>query len=124
VTLAATYRAVMMPPKGGPDALQVVELPIEAGADQLRVRVPGSRCGRYRPHRIIRNLSVRSQIPFVPGYEAAGVVDAVRLGVTSFAVGQRVSAPTVYGAFGELLVRGAEHFLPIPDEVPTAMLPP
>jgi NADPH:quinone reductase len=37
--------------------------------------------------------------------------------VKGFAVGQRVAALTVWGAFGEVLVREAEHFLPIPDAV-------
>ena len=38
-------------------------------------------------------------------------------GVTRFAVGQRVAALTVYGGFAELLLRGAEHFLPVPAGV-------
>ena len=38
-------------------------------------------------------------------------------GVTGFAVGQRVAALTVYGGFAELLLRGAEHFLPVPAGV-------
>ena len=53
----------------------------------------------------------------MPGYEVAGVVDAIGAGVTGFEVGQRVAALTVYGGFAELLVREAEHFLPIPDGV-------
>src|ERR1700683_83884 len=57
------------------------------------------------------------KIPFVPGYEAAGVVDAIGAGVTGFAVGERVAALTVYGGFAELLIREAEHFVPIPDAV-------
>jgi NADPH:quinone reductase-like Zn-dependent oxidoreductase len=57
------------------------------------------------------------KIPFVPGYEVASVVDAIGRGVTGFEVGQRVAALTVYGSFAELLVREAEHFLPIPDGV-------
>jgi NADPH:quinone reductase-like Zn-dependent oxidoreductase len=57
------------------------------------------------------------KLPLVPGYEIAGVVDAVGPGVTGFTVGQRVAALTVYGGFAELLVREAEHFLPIPDGV-------
>jgi NADPH:quinone reductase-like Zn-dependent oxidoreductase len=56
-------------------------------------------------------------VPFVPGYEAAGVVDAIGEGVRGFEVGQRVAALTVYGAFAEFIVREAEHFLPIPDGV-------
>jgi NADPH:quinone reductase-like Zn-dependent oxidoreductase len=45
------------------------------------------------------------------------VVDAIGAGVAGFHAGQRVAALTVYGAFAEVLVREAEHFLPVPDEV-------
>ena len=57
------------------------------------------------------------KIPFVGGYEIAGVVEAIGGDVTGFQVGQRVAALTVHGGFAERLVRGAEHFVPIPDEV-------
>jgi NADPH:quinone reductase-like Zn-dependent oxidoreductase len=57
------------------------------------------------------------KIPFVPGYEVAGVVDAIGAGVTGLEVGERVAALTVYGSFAELLIREAEHFLPIPEGV-------
>ena len=56
-------------------------------------------------------------MPFVPGYEIAGEVDAVGAGVSGFKVGQRVAALTLYGGYGELLVRDAQHFTPIPDDV-------
>jgi NADPH2:quinone reductase len=52
----------------------------------------------------------------VPGYEVAGVVEAIGAVVTGFEV-HRVAALTVYGGFAELLVREAEHFLPIPGGV-------
>jgi len=47
-------------------------------------------------------------------------VDAIGPGVTGFTLGQRVAALTVYGGFGELLVRDAEHFLTIPAQVSDA----
>ena len=59
-------------------------------------------------------------MPFVPDYEIAGVVEAIGAGVTGFEIGQRVAALTRHGGFAELLVRGAEHFVPIPDAVPDA----
>ena len=63
------------------------------------------------------NYRYSPKIPFVPGYEAAGVVDAVGPGVESFEVGQRVAALTVHGSFAEILVRDADHFIPIPAGV-------
>ena len=116
--MAATYRAVMLTKKGGPEVLQVVELPVEPpGAGQLRIRVRAAGVGATDLTMLAGNYMFAPKIPFVPGYEVAGVVDAIGAGVTGFDLGQRVAALTVYGAFGELLVREAEHFLPIPDGV-------
>jgi NADPH2:quinone reductase len=56
-------------------------------------------------------------MPFVPGYEVAGVVDAIGANVIGFQVGQRVAALTVYGGFAEILVREAKDFVPISDGV-------
>ena len=116
--MAATYRAVMLTKKGGPEALQVVELPVEPpGPRQLRVRVRAAGVGSTDLIMLAGNYPYAPKIPFVPGYEVAGVVEAIGAGVTGFEVGQRVAALTVYGGFAELLVREAEHFLPIPDGV-------
>ena len=116
--MAATYRAVMLTKKGGPEVLQIVELPIEpTGPGQLRVRVRATGVGSTDLIILAGNYRYAPKIPFVPGYEVAGVVEAIGTGVTGFEVGQRVAALTVYGGFGELLVREAEHFLPIPDGV-------
>jgi len=83
--MAAQYRAVMLTKKGGPDALRIVELPIDPpGPAQLRVRVRAAGVGAT-------DLIIR--------------------------VGDRVAALTVYGGFAEILVREAEHFIPIPGGV-------
>lgn len=114
----ATYRAVMLTKKGGPEVLQVVELPIEQpGPGQLRVRVRAAGVGATDLMMLAGNYMFAPRIPFVPGYEVAGVVDAIGAGVTGFGLGQRVAALTVYGGFAELLVREAEHFIPIPESV-------
>ncbi len=116
--MAATYHAVMLTKKGGPEALQVVELPVEPpGPGQLRVRVGAAGVGSTDLIIVAGNYRYAPKIPFVPGYEIAGAVDAVGAGVVGFAAGQRVAAMTVYGGFAELLVRDAEHFVPIPDGV-------
>ena len=115
--MAATYRAVMLTKKGGPEVLQIVELPVEPPGPGLRVRVRAAGVGSTDLIMLAGKYPYAPKIPFVPGYEVAGVVEAIGAGVTGFEVGQRVAALTVYGAFAELLVREAEHFLPIPDGV-------
>jgi NADPH:quinone reductase len=113
-----TYRAVMLTRKGGPDVLQVVELPLAPpGSGQLRIRIQAAGVGATDVMMLSGNYPFAPKIPFVPGYEVAGVIDAIGAGVTGFEVGQRVAALTVYGGFAEYLVREAEHFLPIPAGV-------
>ena len=116
--MTGTYRATMLPRAGGPDILEVVELPVTGpGPGRLRVRVTACGVGATDLIVLAGKYSYAPKIPLVPGYEIAGVVDAIGDGVTGFTTGQRVAALTVYGGFGELLVREAEHFLPIPDGV-------
>jgi len=118
VPTAATYRAVMLTKKGGPEVLQVVDLPVQPpGPGQLRIQVRAAGVGATDLIMLAGKYLYAPKIPFVPGYEVAGIVDAIGAGVAGFQVGQRVAALTVYGGFAELLVREAEHFLPIPDAV-------
>jgi NADPH:quinone reductase-like Zn-dependent oxidoreductase len=116
--MPTTYRAVMITRPGGTEVLQSVDLPVvEPGPGEIRVRVRACGVGATDLTMLAGDYPFAPKIPFVPGYEIAGVVEALGAGVTGFNVGQRVAALTVYGGFGELLVRGAEHFIAIPDEV-------
>jgi NADPH:quinone reductase len=113
-----TYRAMMVTKKGGPEVLQVVELPVEhPGAGQVLVRVRAAGVGSTDLLMIAGNYLYAPKIPMVPGYEIAGVVEEIGAGVTGFEVGQRVAALTVYGGFAELILRNADEFIPIPDGV-------
>jgi NADPH:quinone reductase-like Zn-dependent oxidoreductase len=108
----------MLTKKGGPEVLEVVDLPVEApGPGQLRMRVRAAGVGSTDLIMLAGRYLYAPKIPFVPGYEVAAVVDAIGAGVTGFQVGERVAALTVYGGFAELLVREVEHFLPIPERV-------
>jgi len=116
--MAATYRAVMVTKAGGPEVLQIVELPVESpGPGQVRVRVRAAGVGSTDLIMLAGKYRYAPRIPFVPGYEVAGMVDAIGAGVSGFEVGQRVAALTVHGGFAEFVVRGAEHFVPIPAGV-------
>lgn len=117
--MPATYHAQMITRPGGPDVLQTVDLPMaDPGPRELRVAVRASGVGATDLTMLAGDYMFAPKIPFVGGYEIAGVIEAIGADVTGFEVGQRVAALTVYGGFAERLVRGAEHFVPIPDEVP------
>lgn len=104
--------------KGGPEDLRVVELPLQPpGPGQLRIRVRAAGVGSTDLLVLAGKYRYAPKIPVVPGYEVAGVVDAIGAGVSGFDVGQRVAALTVYGGFAEYLIREAGHFLPVPDGV-------
>jgi len=119
--MTTTYRALMVTKAGGPEALEGVELPVEEpGPGQLRVRVRATGVGSTDLLLLAGKYRYAPKIPVVPGYEVAGVVDAIGPGVTGFELGQGVAALTVHDGFGERIVRGAEHFLRIPDEVSDA----
>ncbi|MEI9974238.1 MAG: alcohol dehydrogenase catalytic domain-containing protein [Ignavibacteriota bacterium] len=69
-----TYRAVMLPKKGGPEVLQVVELPVEPpAAGQIRIRVGAAGVGATDLTVLAGKYLFAPKIPLVPGYEVAGV---------------------------------------------------
>jgi NADPH2:quinone reductase len=59
----------------------------------------------------------QGQLPFTPGSEAAGVVDAVGEGVTELAVGDRVASAEIPGAYAEYAVAPARVLVPLQDGV-------
>jgi NADPH2:quinone reductase len=56
--------------------------------------------------------------PFIPGGEVAGLVQAVGTGVTGVALGDRVAAFMLHGAFAERVVVAEQAVYPLPAAVP------
>jgi NADPH:quinone reductase and related Zn-dependent oxidoreductases len=106
-------RAVGLFTHGGPEVLQVVELPeVHAGPGQVRIRVHAA---TVNPTDVgVRNGARAEQQkadppPYVPGMEAAGIVDEVGSGVPDrLKVGDAVMAIVVpkgsHGAYREQIV--------------------
>jgi NADPH2:quinone reductase len=111
-----TYGAILLTGPGGLDRLREVRLPLlPPGPGELRVKVIAAGAGGTDLTMRRGRYPIAPPFPFVPGYEALGIVDAVGEGVTGFARGQKVAALTVHGAFAEYLVRGSGHFVPVPE---------
>ena len=115
-----TYKSVVATRLGSPAVLEVVENDRrEPAAGEARIKVlAASVC---RPDITVRSgealyagTPLGQKPPFVPGYSAIGVVDAVGEGVTEATVGDRVGALTVVGSYSEYLYWDATRLIPVP----------
>ncbi|NCF77855.1 MAG: zinc-binding dehydrogenase [Proteobacteria bacterium] len=116
-------RAVGLMVHGGPEVLEVVDLEaITAGPGQIRIR---NFAAAVNPTDIVARDGTRAKLqsqfppPYVPGMDAAGVVDQVGQGVTTgVKVGDRVMAMVVpkasHGAYREQLVLNQRAVVPAP----------
>ncbi|MDB5068206.1 MAG: putative zinc-binding oxidoreductase, partial [Chloroflexi bacterium] len=116
-------RAVGVTEFGGPEALHIVDLPDpEAGPGQLRIRVHGA---AVNPTDTVLRSGARADMlrdtppPYVPGMDAAGVLEQVGDGVsTDLRVGDHVMAIVVprgsHGAYSERVVVPAESVARVP----------
>jgi NADPH2:quinone reductase len=110
------YRAVMLTQRGGPEVLELVELPVtDPGPGEVRVRVLATGAGGTDVTMRRGNYRFAPPIPFVPGYEVVGDVEALGPGVTELQIGQRVAALVVHGGYAEKIVRPAREFVPVPE---------
>ncbi len=116
-----TYRAIMLTKRGGPEVLEPVELPlVEPGPGEVRVAVRATGAGGTDVTMRRGRYIFAPPMPFVPGYEAVGEVEAIGDGVTTLRKGDRVAALLVHGGYAEKIVRPADQWVPVPPEVDDA----
>jgi NADPH2:quinone reductase len=110
-------KAVVCKRFGGPEVLEVDELPDPSPrSGQLMVEVGA--CAVSFPDLLMiqDRYQFKPGLPFVPGGEVAGVVRAVGEGVQGFAPGDRVLGSTVsVGGMAELALLTAERTVALPD---------
>jgi NADPH2:quinone reductase len=107
---------------GGPDRLRLVDLPLpEPAAGQVRIRVAAA--GVNFPDALIiqKKYQVQPPLPFVPGTEVAGTVDAVGEGVAKLKPGDRVVAFVGIGGFAEHVCVAQAQVAPLPPGVDMAV---
>lgn len=100
-------KAVVAPSLGGPDVLELTELPDPVpGPGQVTIDVAyaGVNYGEVMGRR--GDLGARQQ-PYVPGLEVSGRVREVGEGVTGLRPGARVAALTWVGGYAEIAVADA-----------------
>jgi NADPH2:quinone reductase len=110
---------------GGPEKLRWEQVQVgEPGEGQLRVR--STAVGLNFVDTYQRSGLYPMPLPFTPGSEGAGVVEAVGPKVKEFKVGDRVAYSSPIGAYAEVLLRPAARVVKIPagidDKTAAAMM--
>lgn len=97
----------------------LVERPLpEPAAGQVRIRIAA--CGLNFADLLMAEgrYQDRPGLPFIPGMELSGTVDALGDGVTAPAIGTRVACHAGHGGLAEAVCVPATDALPLPDTLP------
>ena len=118
-----TARTVRFGRLGGPEVLQIEDLPIvEPKSGEVRIRVQAIGLNRaeimFRTGQYLEQPKFPSRI----GLEATGIVEAIGAGVTKVRIGDKVSVATgqsiaKYGTYGETAIVPASSAISYPDNL-------
>jgi NADPH2:quinone reductase len=111
-------KAVLVHRHGGPEVLQVEEIPIpEPQEGQVLVKNQAIGVNLIDIHQRA-GVNYPVELPLIPGMEAAGLVESLGPGVEAFKPGDRVGyAGYMGGNYAQYTVVPADRLAPIPEEV-------
>ncbi|HEY4186062.1 MAG TPA: quinone oxidoreductase [Polyangia bacterium] len=111
-------KTIVIEKTGGPEALRLVEQSVGApGPGELRIHQHAIGLN-FADIYFRTGLYKAGALPFTPGMEAAGTIEAVGAGVTELRVGQRVAYPWCLGAYAEVRLLPADKVVALPDAIP------
>src|SRR5467141_4910729 len=112
-------KAIRVHQFGGPEVLKLEEVPTpkpDAGQVLLRVRAVG--VNPYDTYMRAGTYAIKPPLPYTPGSDAAGTVEAVGPAVTKVKPGDRVyTAKTITGAYAEYVLALEEQVHCLPEKI-------
>jgi NADPH2:quinone reductase len=103
-----------------PEQMQWTDLPLpEPGPGQVRVKVAAAALNFLDTLMIGGRYQERPPLPFAPGVELSGTVDAITEDA-GLAIGERVCGLVPYGAFAQYACVDAADLSPVPEAVDLA----
>ncbi len=112
-------KAIRVHQFGGPEVMKLEEVPdLRPGPGEVVVRVKAVGVNPVDTYIRSGGYAAKPDLPYTPGMDAAGVVEAVGHGVTRFVPGARVYvAGTLSGAYAEQALCKESQVHPLPDKV-------
>jgi NADPH:quinone reductase len=111
-------QAIRIHRTGGPEVLQLEELPTpEPASDQVLVRVEAAGVNFMDVY--TRTGAYEAQLPAILGSEGAGFVEAVGADVRELKKGHRVAWAGVPGSYATHVLAPAKRLVPLPEAVST-----
>jgi NADPH:quinone reductase len=111
-------KAIQINGTQGTKSLRLVEVERPApGANQVLIQVKATGLNYAELEQTRGRYPLYKKLPFVMGFEAAGVVVEVGSQVRTVKVGDRITTVVSSGGFAEFAVADAGLALPIPDDV-------
>src|SRR5262245_1433741 len=111
-------RSIVCTEYGTEDNFVVEEVPTpEPGPGQVRIAVKAAGASFVDALQAAGRYQFAAQPPYVPGGEAAGVVDAVGDGVVDWQVGDRVFASVGRGAFADHVIAAPQQLIRLPEQI-------
>jgi NADPH2:quinone reductase len=109
-------KAIQIREIGGPEVLQIVDLPIPVpGPGQVLIRIEST--GMNFIEIYFRKGQYKATLPMIPGSEAAGTVEELGPGVNGFKPGDSVAAVGVLGSYAEYALVPAAQLVRVPEGV-------
>jgi NADPH2:quinone reductase len=110
--------AVQFSEYGAAEVLQLVDLPTpRPGAGEVLLKVAAAGVNYADIWQRQGRNPTPLTLPYVPGYEVAGTIEALGEGVTHVQVGQRVMAMLASGGYAAYVVAPAAQLLSLPPEL-------
>jgi NADPH:quinone reductase len=112
-------KAIRVHQFGGPEVLKLEEVPTpKPDTGQVLVRVRAVGVNPYDTLMRAGTYAIKPPLPYTPGSDAAGTVEAVGPGVTKVKPGDRVyTARTLTGAYAEYTLALEEQVNRLPDKI-------
>jgi len=110
--------AIRVHQTGGPEVLKWEEADVgEPGPGQVRLRQEAAGLNFIDVYH--RSGLYKQELPFTPGVEGAGIVDALGPNVTNVRVGDRVAYAGPIGGYAEERLIAADKLVKLPESIPT-----